>query len=197
MLSNALKPARSGAASRAARALGSAITRGSALPDAFSATASPFSSASAAPPASAAAAAGNPDSLLSRLGGPAALDATLNTFYGGMIKDPFLANFFKGVDMARLKAHQAKFMTMAFTGIPEGTDVAGYMTRGHARLVREQGLDETHFDAVAGHLVRSLKELNVPKPLIDEVVGVVGPLRGVFEKNAADHRARVAAAKPE
>jgi hypothetical protein len=34
----------------------------------------------------------------------------------------------------------------------------------------------------------------VSKALIEEVVGVVAPLRGVFEKNAADERARVAAA---
>jgi hypothetical protein len=27
-----------------------------------------------------------------------------------------------------------KFLTMAFTGIPENYDVEAYMTRGHARL---------------------------------------------------------------
>jgi hypothetical protein len=59
--------------------------------------------------------------------------------------------------------------------------------------VRDKGLDAVHFDAVAGHLVRALTELNVAPPLIDEVVAVVGPLRAVFEKNAADYRASVAA----
>ena len=74
-------------------------------------------------------------------------------------------------------------------------DVAAYMTRGHARLVADMGLDETHFDGVARHLVRALSELHVPKPLIDEVVSVVAPLRAVFERNAAEHRAKLAAAK--
>jgi hemoglobin len=36
-----------------------------------------------------------------------------------------------------------------------------------------QGIEKIIFTAVAGHLVATLEELNVPKPLIDEVVAVV------------------------
>lgn len=87
-----------------------------------------------------------------------------------------------------------KFLTLAFSGIPEGYDAAGYMTRGHARLTAE-GLDETHFDVVAEHLVGALRSLDVPQALIDEVVAVVAPLRAVFERNAAEHKAKLAAAE--
>jgi hypothetical protein len=44
------------------------------------------------------------------------------------------------------------------------------------------GLDEHDFDAVAGHLVGSLQFLGVEQSMIDEAVGIVGPLRGIFEK---------------
>jgi hemoglobin len=34
-------------------------------------------------------------------------------------------------------------------------------------------LTETHFDAVAGHLVSTLHQLNVPQEIIEEVVSIV------------------------
>jgi hypothetical protein len=58
-----------------------------------------------------------------------------------------------------------------------------------------EGLDETHFDVVASHLVAALQSLNVPQPLIDEVVGVVAPLRAVFARNAEEQKAKAAAAE--
>jgi hemoglobin len=129
-------------------------------------------------------------SLLARLGGDAALCATLDIFYAETPRDPALSRFFAGVDLNRLKAHQHAFMTKALTEIPEGEDVGAYMTRGHARLVRDLDMDETHFDAVAAHLAGALAQLGVAAPLVEEVVGVIAPLRDVFEKNAAEHRAQ-------
>ena len=84
-------------------------------------------------------------------------------------------------------------MTMAFTHIPDGYDVAAYMTKGHARLVRE-GLDETHFDVVAQHLVGALTAAGEPPELVAEAVGVVAPLRDVFKRNAEEFRAKQAQA---
>lgn len=57
------------------------------------------------------------------------------------------------------------------------------MRVGHFRLF-EMGLNETHFDMVAGHLVTSMKELAIPEDLITDVVAVVVPLREVFEDEA-------------
>jgi truncated hemoglobin YjbI len=37
--------------------------------------------------------------------------------------------------------------------------------------MRDKGLNLTHFDAVAGHLVATLKEMGVAQELIDEVKG--------------------------
>ena len=85
-------------------------------------------------------------------------------------------------------------MTMAFTAIPDGYDVAAYMTKGHARLVRE-GLDETHFDVIANHLAGALTAAGEPAELVNEAVGVVAPQRDVFKRNAEEFRAQTAQAK--
>ena len=46
-----------------------------------------------------------------------------------------------------------------------------YMRAAHAHLV-EKGLNEEHFNAVAGHLHATLQELNAPQPLIDQVMTI-------------------------
>jgi hypothetical protein len=46
------------------------------------------------------------------------------------------------------------------------------------------GLNETHFDTVATHLVETLRELKVQEVHIDGVFAVLGPLRAIFEKGA-------------
>ncbi len=106
-----------------------------------------------------------------------------------ILADPTLRPFFDGVNMANQKQHQIKFMTMAFGGPNDytGPDIAA----AHQRLIEQKGLDASHFDRVAGHLVGTLRVLGVKKPLIDEVVAIVGPLRSIFEVAAAN----VAAAK--
>jgi hypothetical protein len=113
MLSQLLKPSICRAA--AARALSSALVRPAAAglappaplalpaPQPYGSSAAacggPFGSfasrgtATQAPAAAAAPAADT--TLFARLGGDAALDATLTRFYGGMVVDPFLAPFFE------------------------------------------------------------------------------------------------------
>lgn len=71
--------------------------------------------------------------------------------------------------MEEQAAKQKAFLTMAFGGPNNytGTD----MRQAHAKFVK-MGLDDNHFDAVAGHLVDTLKELDVPQDLIAQV-GVI------------------------
>ncbi len=53
----------------------------------------------------------------------------------------------------------------------------GAPTRYDGRSMKEahqhMHLTQEHFDAVAGHLVATLQELNVPQTLIQEVVDIV------------------------
>lgn len=120
--------------------------------------------------------------LFDRLGGIDAVKAAVEEFYTRILADEKLAFFFEGTSMAALKAHQLSFMKVAFTEIPEDLDVAALMLEKHDRLFKEKGLNETHFDLVAGHLIGALEHLKVPQDLIDEAIGIVATLRPVFEE---------------
>ena len=124
---------------------------------------------------------------MDRLGGKPALEAAVEEFYFRVLCDEDLLDFFKKVDMALLKAHQTQFMTIAFTEIPKDFDVAAHIVQVHSRVIRK-GLNEKHFDKVASHLVESLFALGISRPLVDEVVSVVSPLREVFKEAARKHR---------
>ena len=75
-------------------------------------------------------------------------------------------------------------MSIAFTEAPEGMDIAELIAVKHAHLF-EKGLNEEHFDAVAGHFVATLQELGVQPDMIDEAVSVIAPLRPMFVEGAA------------
>jgi len=124
-------------------------------------------------------------SLLERLGGEPAPKAAIEELYFRLLCDEELLVFFEGVNLQLLKVHQQTFLRVALSNnnIEKHFD-AGTIIRGaHARLF-EKGLCGTHFDLVANHLVESLLSLGIQQDLIDEVVGVVGPLRTIFEENS-------------
>ncbi len=74
-------------------------------------------------------------------------------------------------------------MTMAFGG--SGKYDGKSMAAAHKRMFEQMGLTAEHFDMVAGHLLATLEDMKVPRPLVDEVVAVVGPLRAIFEEGEA------------
>ena len=121
------------------------------------------------------------ETLLDRLGGPPALEAAVDIFYDRIVADDALARFFETTDMKMLRDHQYKFMEIAFTEVPQDLDVAKYVSDSHKRLLEKEGLNASHFDLVAGHLVGTLQGLGVKDDIVDEVVATVGPLRAVFE----------------
>jgi hemoglobin len=87
-------------------------------------------------------------------------------FYGKVLADPRINYLFSGVDMQRQRAKQKAFLTYAFGG-PNNYNGRG-MRAGHARL----NLTEEHFNAVLENLGGTLKELNVPDPLIAEAAAI-------------------------
>jgi len=117
---------------------------------------------------------GSDDSLYERLGGEDAIDAAVNIFYDKVLDDDHLQHFFEHADMDRLRSLQKSFMTMAFGGPEEysGADLRA----AHEHFVAK-GIDDTHFDAVAGHLRATLQELEVPEDLIIDVLTVVEKTR--------------------
>lgn len=122
--------------------------------------------------------------LLSRLGGEAAVRGVVDEFYDRLLADESILFFFEGVEMPLMKIHQLEFFTIAFTGFPEGIDIGEIMIEAHRSLFRLQALNEEHFDIIAGHLVSTLENNSVPQELINEAVGVVAPLRMAFELGA-------------
>ncbi|GAB4145666.1 MAG: group 1 truncated hemoglobin [Sphingomonadales bacterium] len=109
-----------------------------------------------------------------RLGGKPAIDAAVDIFYQKVLADPHIAHFFDTVDMKRQRIKQKAFLTMAFGGPVNysGKD----MRRAHAALV-DNGLDDSHFDAVAGHLQATLQELKVAPDLVAEVLAIAESTR--------------------
>ena len=115
------------------------------------------------------------ESLFTRIGGKPAVEAAVGKMYDKILADPLLKPFFEGLDMARQRRSQVAFMVMAFGGPHHYTGAD--LTKAHARLVKEKGMADNHFDAVAGHLKAALTELSVPPAMIDEVLALVGTTR--------------------
>lgn len=114
------------------------------------------------------------DSLFNRLGGKHAVESAIDIFYDRILKDNAIKHFFDGVDMARQRGKQKIFLTMAFGG---PTKYSGKNLRdAHAHLVK-RGLNDSHFNAVAGHLQATLEQLGVNKDLIGEVMAIAESTR--------------------
>lgn len=109
--------------------------------------------------------------LYDKLGGEATIKAVVEEFYTRILGDPLLKPAFDGVDMARQKRHQALFISQALGGPKEYDGRSMYEAHRHLNVSDEQ------FDAVAGHLVGTLRHFGVEQGDIDTVVGAVAPLR--------------------
>jgi hemoglobin len=113
-------------------------------------------------------------SLYEQLGGDAAFDAAVESFYRKMLSDPRVASFFDGVDMDRQMAKQKAFLIMV-TGGPNqytGKD----MRAAHAHLL-SRGLNDTHVDVVIEHLGATLRELGASDAQIQQVAALANSVR--------------------
>lgn len=113
-------------------------------------------------------------SLYERIGGEAAVEAAVDLFYFKVLDDTRVNGFFKNVDMERQREKQKTFLTVALGGPNNYTGLD--MRKGHAHLV-QQGLNDTHFDAIKENLASTLQELNVPANLIAEAAAIVESTR--------------------
>jgi hemoglobin len=113
--------------------------------------------------------AGQKHSVYEQIGGEPAMSAAVELFYRKVLSDERISHFFEDVDMERQAAKQKAFLTMVCGGPSaySGKD----MRKGHAHLVK-QGLNDTHFNAVAEHLAATLTELGVPKALVEQVLAI-------------------------
>lgn len=107
--------------------------------------------------------------LYDELGGGEAIEVALDLFYRKVMADPRVAVFFDGVDVARVKAKQKAFLTIAFGGPSEydGRDLRA----AHASA-RTKGLDDERFAIFMGHFEATLRELSVPADKIAQVMAI-------------------------
>ncbi len=108
-------------------------------------------------------------SLYEQLGGETAVNAAVDIFYRKVLADDRISAFFEDVDMERQAASQKAFLTYAFGGPNHYSGKE--MRAAHAHLVAH-GLNNDHFNAVAGHLQATLQELNAPPELIAQVMAI-------------------------
>jgi hemoglobin len=106
-------------------------------------------------------------SLYERIGGEPALVAAMELFYQKILRDPLVAGFFAGMDMAAQRAKGAAFLSTVMDGpdIYRGRD----MRAAHASVVA-RGMGDQHFDAIIGHLRATLAELGVPDAELAESI---------------------------
>lgn len=109
--------------------------------------------------------------LFEKLGGTGAIKVVVEEFYKKLLSDAELKGFFANTDMNKQKQQLENFLTMALGGPNQYNGKP--MKEAHAGL----SITDHHFDLVAGHLVETLKGAGVGQAEIDEVVGLVGPLK--------------------
>jgi hemoglobin len=113
--------------------------------------------------------------LYDRIGGEAAVMAAVNLFYTKVIADPLVGRFFTALDMEAQIKKQTAFLTHALGGPMEYRGRP--LGEAHAKLVREEGLSNEHFDRVAELLQATLQELGVAAELIGEAMATVAGTR--------------------
>ena len=123
-------------------------------------------------------------SLIEKIGGPEAamgvLIPAVELFYQKLLSDDRVAGYFDGVDTERIKKKQVEFLAYVFGGPTEyvGKDIA----EAHKSLIDERGLNEHHFDIVAGHFHDTLMELECPVEIVEEADAILLTSRPIFER---------------
>jgi hemoglobin len=105
--------------------------------------------------------------LYDLIGGRQTVWAATEAFYRRVLADETLSHFFKSTDMAHLRAGQSMFISMLLGGrvAYTGKDIAA----AHAQS-REQGLNDTHFDAFLKHFRAALEEVGVKADKAEKVI---------------------------
>lgn len=114
------------------------------------------------------------ESIFDRIGGMNAVNAAVEIFYKKVMADDSINYFFEQTNIKMQIIKQKAFLAYAFGAPMKYT--GQNMRNGHAHLA-EKGLNDTHFNAVAGHLASTLQELNVPEDLMGEIMAIAESTR--------------------
>jgi PAS domain S-box-containing protein len=109
-------------------------------------------------------------SIFERLGGASAIRAAVDQLYVRIVDDAILRPFFEGADLKHLKEQQCGFFSQLLGG--PGRYSGPSMRDLHARMK----IEPRHFERMAKHLAATLKAMNVPDSVVQEVLSAVAPL---------------------
>jgi len=109
-----------------------------------------------------------------RIGGAEPIRQVVAAFYERVVADPALTDFFTGVDMTRLKRHQALLISQVLGGPAEYDGLE--LSEAHRGL----GITKDDFARVVVHLVATLREAGVPEDIIGRVGEVLGGTEGAI-----------------
>ena len=106
------------------------------------------------------------DDLYDLIGGRHTVRAATESFYRRVFADDTLSPFFKTTDMAQLCSRQSMFISMLLGGrvVYSGKDI----NAAHVH-VREQGLNDGHFDRFLKHFREALNEVGVEADKVEKV----------------------------
>lgn len=101
--------------------------------------------------------------LYDELGGSAVVKTAVTVFYHRVLEDPELAQWFDGVDLDRLRAHQRAFLTTALGG--------PHIFNGRALEAAHAGMEitDTAFTAIVEHLATALRDLDIEEEAIEAI----------------------------
>lgn len=94
----------------------------------------------------------NHDTLYSRIGGDAAIVSLLDKFYGRVLNDPDLREFFSNSSIEQLKTMQREFFAAALDGPVK------YAGNDLSHIHQGLGIQPKHFRLFVNHLISVLEE---------------------------------------
>ncbi len=112
--------------------------------------------------------------LFERLGGEAMMAAVVEEFYARMTADTEVSQWFRGIDLERLKEHQRAFLAVGFGG-PERYTGRG-MRKAHAGL----GITDEAYTRAIEHLAGAMTDLGVEPALVEEASRHIERLRAAI-----------------
>ena len=116
-------------------------------------------------------------SLYDRLGGETAIKAVVDEFVANVGADTRINKYFANANLDRLKGHLVNQIGQASGGPQQYT--GRDMKTAHAGM----GIDEPAFNALVEDLVKALDKFSVPEPEKNELLAILGPMKGdIVEK---------------
>ena len=110
------------------------------------------------------------NTVYEKIGGDKAIEEAVDIFYAKVLANNDVSHFFFHTDMEAQHEKQKLFLAMALGGPVEYT--SENLRAAHAPLVNA-GLNEEHFNIVAGILKSTLEDMSVSAELINEAMSIV------------------------